>query len=171
MILTGAEIRNQVQEGAVTIRPFSPDQINPNSYDFRLGDTILQYSAGLLDARAANPTSACRIPKEGMVLERGRFYLGHTAETMGSNFFVPIIRAKSSIARLGLFVHVTADLIDIGSVNQWTLQLYPVHSIIVYPGMRIGQITFWKTYGRIDLYNGKYQGAVGPIASKSFVDS
>lgn len=37
--------------------------------------------------------------------------------------FVPIIRGKSSIARMALFVHVTADLIDIGLVNQWTFQL------------------------------------------------
>lgn len=89
---------------------------------------------------------------------------------MGSDTFVPIIRARSSIARLGLFIHVTADLIDIGSINQWTLQLHAVQPIRIYAGMLIGQVTFWCVKGDIILYHGKYQGSRGPQESKSFLD-
>ena len=78
---------------------------------------------------------------------------------MGSDSFVPIIRGRSSFARLGLFIHVTADLIDIGSHNQWTLQLHCVQPLRLYAGMHVGQVTFWTVKGEIVLYSGKYQGS------------
>ena len=37
MILTGAKIKEAVEAGKITIDPFDPENINPNSYDFRLG--------------------------------------------------------------------------------------------------------------------------------------
>ncbi|MFT7835891.1 hypothetical protein Q5530_07050 [Saccharothrix sp. BKS2] len=97
--------------------------------------------------------------------ELGRIYLAGTAERMGSEHYVPIIRARSSIARLGLFIHVTADLIDIGSINNWTLQLHAVQPVRVYPGMRIGQVTCWSVEGEIELYRGKYQHSRRPMPS------
>lgn len=106
------------------------------------------------------------MPDEGIVLQPGRIYLGHTLEVMGSDHYVPIIRGRSSVARLGLFVHVTADLIDIGSHNQWTLQFHAVQPVRIYPGMRIGQVTFWHPDGKIELYRGKYQGSMGPRGSE-----
>jgi dCTP deaminase len=170
MILTGSEIAKQWEAGKIEIRPFQPDQVNPNSYDFRLGSSLKVYSNHLLDPKQRNPTVGLSISEDGLILEPGRIYLGHTLETMGSDHFVPIIRAKSSIARLGLFIHVTADLIDIGSHNQWTLQLNPVQPVRIYPGMRIGQVTFWTVLGDITLYEGKYQGSVGPYESLSYLD-
>ncbi len=162
MILTGPEIEMQVKEGRIEISPFDYDQLNPNSYDFCLGKEILTYSRYLLDPREEQPTTSIEIPAEGMVLMPGRLYLGHTAEKMGSDHYVPIIRAKSSIARLGLFIHVTADLIDLGSHNQWTLQLNPIQPVKIYAGMKIGQVTFWVVRGEPKLYSGKYQGTTGP---------
>ena len=110
------------------------------------------------------------IPKTGYTLSPDKIYLGHTIETMGSKRFVPIIRGKSSIGRLGLFIHITADLIDLGSINQWTLMLHAVQKVKVYPGMLIGQVTFWKVDGDIVLYSGKYQGSKGPHESQIFKD-
>lgn len=170
MILTGPEIVRQRGLGRLTIEPFAEAQVSPNSYDFRLGRTLLGYVHHELDAAKENPTWSLTIPDDGIVLWPGRIYLGHTEEVMGSECFVPIIRARSSVARLGLFIHVTADLIDIGSINQWTLQLFPVQPVRVYPGMAIGQVTFWRTVGRVELYSGKYQGSRGPRASLSHVD-
>ena len=71
---------------------------------------------------------------------------------------------------MGPFVHVTADLIDIGSVNQRTLQLNPVQPVRVYPGIRIGQVTFWTVRGNIVLHSGKYQGSRGPQSSKAYIE-
>jgi dCTP deaminase len=170
MILTGTEIRKQHSLGTITIDRFEEKQLNPNSYDFRLGPWLRTYDELELDAARNNPSSLQEIPPQGLLLEPARIYLGHTVEVMGSESFVPIIRAKSSVARLGLFIHVTADLIDIGSVNQWTLQLHAVQPLVVYPGMLIGQVTFWRTEGEITLYRGKYQGSRGPAPSQSYRD-
>lgn len=89
---------------------------------------------------------------------------------MGSNFYVPIIRGRSSTGRIGIFIHITADLIDIGSVNQWTLQMHAVQPVKIYPQMLIGQVTFWTIQGKIKLYEGKYQGSKGPMASQIHKD-
>lgn len=170
MILSGSSIKASVGRGDIMISPFCEDQVNPNSYDFRLGEKILEYKEHVLDSARDNPTVESVIPRTGLLLESDRIYLGHTFETMGSKVYVPIIRAKSSIARLGLFIHVTADLIDIGSVNQWTLQLHAVQPVVIYPHMLIGQVTFWEVRGAVDLYRGKYQHSRGPMPSQSYRD-
>ncbi|QHF22878.1 dCTP deaminase [Rathayibacter sp. VKM Ac-2804] len=170
MILTGHEIKKQLSHGRLVIEPFTADQINPNSYDFRLSDTVLTYDSELLDSRVENSTTSTVIPPSGLRLEPTRVYLASTFEVMGSDHYVPIIRAKSSIARLGLFIHVTADLIDIGSVNRWTLQLHAVQPLIIYPGMLIGQVTFWEPVGGISLYDGKYKGSMSAMASLAYKD-
>jgi dCTP deaminase len=166
VILTGPEIAEQVKRERITILPFSVDQVNPNSYDFRLGHTVMGYRNATLDVSEVQPTWTAEMDDEGFIFRPGRIYLAHTLEVMGSCNYVPIIRAKSSVARLGLFIHVTADLIDIGSVNQWTLQLHAVQPVRLYPKMRIGQVTFWTVQGEISLYDGKYQGTRGPAASR-----
>ena len=166
MILTGPEITHRVTNREITIDPFDPSCVSPNSYDFHLSADICWYTGEILDCRIENPFERSTIPAEGMVLQPNRIYLVSTAETMGSKHFVPIIRARSSIARLGLFVHVTADLIDIGSINRWTLQLHAVQPVRVYPGMRVGQVTFWRPLGEVELYDGKYQGSVLPMPSQ-----
>lgn len=166
MILTGKKIHEEVLQKHIIISPFNSSQVNPNSYDFRLGKSLRVYKSYVLDPKKENETSVVEIPPEGYVLEPEVLYLGHTEEVMGSDYYVPIIRGRSSIGRIGLFIHITADLIDIGSINQWTLQLHCVQPIRIYAGMLIGQVTFWKVSGEITLYRGKYQGSRGPMASQ-----
>lgn len=170
MILTGKEIAKQVKEGRIQIDPFHESQINPNSYDFRLGSEIKYYASKIIDPKIKQKTITEKITKTGYLLSPGKIYLGHTLEVMGSDYYVPIIRGRSSTARIGLFVHITADMIDIGSHNQWTLQLYAVQPLLIYPGSLIGQVTFWEVFGDISLYNGKYQGSMGPSESKIYKD-
>lgn len=170
MILTGPQIEEGVENGDIVIRPFRKRQINPNAYDFKLGDRCCIYTAKTLDAASKNKTRFFAIPPEGIILQPTRIYLVNTEETMGSRKFVPIIRGRSSVGRLGIFIDVTADLIDLGSVNQWTLQLHAVQPVRVYPGMLIGQVTFWRTYGRRVQYRGKYSQSISPAPSLSYLD-
>jgi len=170
MILTGPEIERQVSRGAIVIDPFDRGRLNPNSYNVRLAETIAVYDEYVLDSARENKVSVEKISEEGRLLSRDRIYLGATIETIGSDQFVPIVRARSSTARLGVFVHVTADLVDLGYIGQLTLQLHAVQGARIYAGMEIGQVTFWTTQGDRTLYNGKYQGSIGPIPSKSFLD-
>jgi dCTP deaminase len=170
MILTGNEILRQVRLGRIQISPFDERRINPNSYNFRLGNILKVYRERVLDVRKRNEVEELKLSGEGLILQPDKIYLGHTVEVMGSDFFVPIIRARSSIARLGLFIHVTADLIDIGSHNQWTLQLHAVQPVRVVPGLEVGQVTFWTVEGNVELYHGKYQGSRGPQESLIYKD-
>ncbi|PHX34491.1 deoxycytidine triphosphate deaminase [Pseudomonas syringae pv. syringae] len=144
MILTGSEIENRVRSGEIVISPFSHENVNPNSYNFRLHYQMKVYEDDM--------------------------YLASTIETMGSTHFVPTYAARSSIARLGMFINLSAPLGDIGFVGRWTLQLYALNRIRVYPGMNIGQMMFWNVKGDIELYSGKYQGATEAFASRIFMD-
>lgn len=170
MILTGPKIQEEVEKKNIIITPFSEEQINPNSYDFRLGDTIKVYKNRLLDTKKENETDTIFIQEEGVTIYPDTLYLGHALETIGSDTYVPILRGKSSTGRIGLFVHITADLIDIGAVGQFTLMMHAVQPVKLYPGMLIGQVTFWKPLGEVKLYDGKYQHSKGPRASQVYKD-
>lgn len=170
MILTGDEIKKEVLRERIIINPFCEAQLNPNSYNFRLGRQLKVYKNYLLDPKIKQETEVIEIPDNGIILEPKKLYLGHTKEIMGSKHYVPIIRGRSSTGRLGLFIHITADIIDIGSINQWTLQMHAVQRIKIYPGMLIGQVTFWVPKGKIIIYKGKYQGSRGPMESQIYKD-
>lgn len=88
--------------------------MNPNIYDSKFANTFQGYTNHVSGDCGANPKKEMLIPEEGLVLQPGRVYLGGTKKRMGSNYYVPIIHGKSSIARLELFIYVTADLMDIG---------------------------------------------------------
>ena len=156
MILTGSEIRKQHTRGKIIIEPFDPTGLNPNSYDFHLAPTLHTYTHFPLDPHQENPTTALTIPPAGLVLEPQRLYLGHTSEVLGSAFYVPSYAARSSIARLGLFINLSATLGDLGFIGQWPLHLLAVQPLRIYPEMRIGQMLWWKPIGTND--NGNADG-------------
>jgi dCTP deaminase len=170
MILSGPEIKRQIETDAITVTPFDPDLINPNSIDLTLDDLVLRYLDPIIDPRVEQRVAEIKVPEDGLLLEPLSFCLGSSREIVGSTEFVPMVHAKSSTARAGLFVHVTADLIDIGSIGCITFQLFSTLPLVVYPGMRIAQLSFWKPQGEINLYSGKYQGSTGPRKSMIFLD-
>ncbi|MFD7014008.1 dCTP deaminase [Streptomyces sp. NPDC059928] len=165
MILTGPEITAAVDDRRLRIDPFDPGQVNPNSYNVRLGDTLMTYSEPVIDAHQPNPTRTTIIGPDGFVLQPGELYLGHTMEAVGSDTFVPLLFGRSSVGRLGLFVEITAPIGDIGFHGQWTLMLSPIRPLRVYAGMKIGQIMFFLSVGSVALYSGKYQASLGPQPS------
>jgi dCTP deaminase len=170
MILTGNEVQRQVEAGNIVFDPFDIALVNPNSIDLRLSSRLLRYLDATIDPRVEANTTEVLLDEQGLSIPAGTFLLGSSIERVGSTAFVPLVHGKSSTARAGLFVHVTADLIDIGSIGNVTFQLYFVLPLRIYPGMRIGQITFWKPQGAIRLYDGKYQGSVGPQKSRIYRD-
>jgi dCTP deaminase len=170
MILTGDQIADARQKGDIVIEPFRRKQVGPNAYDFRLGTRCRTYVDKVLDAARPNATRLRTIPASGMWLHPSKLYLVNTEETMGSTKYVPIIRGRSSVGRLGIFIDITADLIDLGSINQWTLQLHCVQPVRIYPGMLIGQVTFWRVFGRRSIYQGKYKHLESPVASLAHRD-
>lgn len=171
MILSGSQIVAEVARGSIIIDPVDSKQVNPNSYDLRLGSSIIFYEEPILDTRRPNRYRTVEIPDAGLVLEKGSFCLGASIERIGGLRFVPIIHAKSSVARMGLFVHITADLIDIGSIGNITFQLHATESIRIYVGQRLAQVSFWEITGDVSLYSGKYQNSTGPQVSRGHLSN
>ena len=170
MILTGKQIQKEVEENRIVLSPFNSNQVTTNSYDLRLGKYLIKYEEDILDPKKENKHQMIEIPDSGLLLNKGDFVLASTSETIGSNYYVPLIHAKSGIARMGLFVHITADLIDIGSIGASTLQLYATLPIVIYPYMLVAQVSFWQTLGEIELYKGKYGKSQKPQVSQIHKD-
>lgn len=166
MILTGTEIRRQVELGRIQIDPFRPEQCTTNSYDLELGDELVEYLDEVIDPRRPASVRRLQIPADGYVMAADSFLLGHSRERLGSDHFVPIIHGRSTTARIGLFVHVTADLIDIGSHGNVTFQLRSTLSLRLTAGMPLAQVSFWVPRGEISLYKGKYQNSSGAVPSR-----
>jgi len=157
MILSGHEIRKQLG-GNILIDPFDETKLNPNSYNLSLHDELLVYEEVVLDMRKSNRVERVRIPEEGLVLTPNQLYLGRTVERTETHNLVPMIEGRSSIGRLGLFVHVTAGFGDVGFCGYWTLEMFAVQPVKIYPGVAICQLFFHQICGDITEYTStKYQ--------------
>lgn len=168
MILTGSEIARQHAEGRIRIDPFDEAQLNPNSYNYRLGPTLRTHRGEVVDALGDHVLDELVIPDQGIVLRPGRVYLGITVEAIGSEHFVPSLIGRSSLGRLGVFLQVSADLGNLGAVHRWTLEIVVVQAIRLYAGMVVGQVSFWTPSGNRRMYDGhfgQFSQAVTPHAS------
>ena len=125
MILSGREIARHMGK-EIVIEPYDPKRLNPNSYNLSLHPDLLVYENKQLDMKIANPVQKLTIPEEGLVLEPDRLYLGRTNEFTKTDRFVPMLEGRSSVGRLGLFIHVTAGFGDVGFAGYWTLEIFCV---------------------------------------------
>lgn len=172
MILSDSMIVTEMNAGNIIISPFEPNHMNPNSVDLTLAPTFKVYDPGILDPRKANPTSEFVIPEEGYVLNSGDVYLYACNERIGvRNNIRAKVEGKSSLGRLGLFVHVTAGFIDTGFEGSLVLELVATRSVIVYPNMKICQVEFARVEGEImETYDrkagSKYMNQTGVTASR-----
>jgi dCTP deaminase len=156
MILSGQEILARLG-GDISIDPFNPEALNPNSYNLALHDELMVYEEVVLDMAKANRVRRLQIPPEGIVLSPNQLYLGRTAERTETRNLVPQIEGRSSVGRLGLFVHVTAGFGDVGFCGYWTLEMFAVQPVRIYAGVPICQIIYHEIAGSIREYDSKYQ--------------
>ncbi|MDP5280067.1 hypothetical protein Q9Q95_14125 [Sphingomonas sp. DG1-23] len=162
MILTGQAIANAIENGDIEIESFEPDQLNPNSYNYRLGPEVIEVAS----THPYRLGDAIKIPDAGLVLHPHRLYLAATAEIIGSRRYVTTLLGRSSVGRLGLFLNVSADLGHAGSRSRWTLELTVVQPLRVYGGMVVGQVAFWGQEGRLTPYCGRYHEDIEPQGSR-----
>jgi len=157
MVLSGNEIKRRIG-GDILIDPFDELRLNPNSYTLSLHDELMVYEELILDMRKANRVRRMRIPPEGIVLQPNQLYLGRTAERTETHNLVPMIEGRSSIGRLGLFVHVTAGFGDVGFCGYWTLEMFAVQPVRIFAGVSICQIFYHDISGDFTEYQSdKYQ--------------
>ncbi|MFH1749823.1 MAG: deoxycytidine deaminase [bacterium] len=153
MILTGKEIIKEVSCGNISIRPFDIKQVNPNSYNYRISETIKIFKR----MKGSRPVfEEVNIPQKGIILKPCQLYLACTSEVIGSKMYDMALIGRSSLGRLGLFLQLSANLGHTTSERQWTLELVAAHKIRIYPSMIIGQVSFWENKGDVTVYDGNY---------------
>jgi dCTP deaminase len=183
MILSDVSLRKAIAEGRIGVAPFEEAYVQPSSIDVRLDSmfrVFRNHTAGVIDVKLdmRELTELVEIPAEGVfMLHPGEFVLGSTFERVTvPDDLVARIEGKSSLGRLGLLIHSTAGFIDAGFDGHVTLELANVASlpITLYPGMKIGQISFMTMttpaehpYGS-GAKGSKYQGQRGPTPSRYF---
>lgn len=170
MILSGKEIKKRLGS-SILIDPFDESRLNPNSYNLRLHQDLLMYEHNQLDMKKENSVTKCTIPPEGLLLEQHKLYLARTIEFTKTDDCVPMLEGRSSIGRLGLFIHVTAGFGDVGFSGYWTLEIFCVQPIRIYAGVEICQIFYHTIEGNYDRYvSNKYQNNTGVQASMLYKD-
>lgn len=159
MILSGREIQDRMGND-LTIDPFDADRLNPNSYNLTLHDELLIYEEVVLDAAAPNRYRQIPIPSDGLTLQPGTLYLGRTAESTETRSLVPMVTGRSSLGRLGLFVNPAGGLGHAGYRGTWTLEIYCVQPVRIYPSIQVCQIAYFELTGAWDDYcSDKYQNS------------
>lgn len=170
MILSGLEIQERLGTDIV-INPFTPSQLNPNSYNITLHNELLVYTEDVLDMKKDNPYQSLLIPEEGLVIEPGTLYLGRTQEYTETKNLVPMLEGRSSIGRLGVSIHITAGFGDVGFSGYWTLEIHCIQPVRIYAGVQVGQLYYLQLQGAHAEYSsGKYQGNRGIQTSRLFED-
>lgn len=170
MILSGKEILKRIGK-EIVIEPFDEKRLNPNSYNLSLANELLVYEDEVLDMKKEHAVRKIVIPEEGLLLEPHKLYLGRTNEFTKTDGFVPMLEGRSSTGRLGLFIHVTAGFGDVGFAGYWTLEIFCVQPIRIYPNVEVCQIYYHDIHGDYDRYeSGKYQNNKGIQSSMLYRD-
>ena len=181
MILSDRSIKESVASGRIVITPYDEALVQPASIDIRLDGRFLvfrNYKHSCIDPKALQEdlTEMVTVEEgEPFIVHPGEFILGNTVERVKlGNDLVARLEGKSSLGRLGLIVHATAGYVDPGFEGNITLELSNVANLPIrlYPGMKVGQISFFamttpadRPYGSPGL-GSKYKGQTAPTASR-----
>jgi dCTP deaminase len=183
MILSDADIRKEVSAGRIEIDPFDDGCVQPSSVDLHVDSRFRVFANSrypYIDVRLEMPDLTELVEVESddpFILHPGEFVLGATLERIRlPDDLVARLEGKSSLGRLGLLIHSTAGYVDPGWDGYLTLELSNVANlpVTIYPGMKIGQISFFRLTSRAEAPYGsegtgsKYQGQRGPTPSRFF---
>jgi dCTP deaminase len=182
VLLSDRDIRAEVQAGRVRLEPYEPAMIQPSSIDVRLDRFFRVFEnhryphIDPAQEQAELTRQVEPIGDEPFILHPGEFVLGSTYEVVSLPDDVAArLEGKSSLGRLGLLTHSTAGFIDPGFSGHVTLELSNVATLPIklYPGMKIGQLCFFRLsspsehpYGS-SASGSRYQNQRGPTPSRS----
>jgi dCTP deaminase len=185
VILSDVTIREELAAGRIVIDPLGRDSVQPSSVDLHVDRYFRVFrndTTPFIDPkeRQEDLTELVEMSDDrAFILHPGEFVLGSTLERVAlPNDLVARLEGKSSLGRLGLLIHSTAGFVDAGWDGHLTLELSNVANlpIALYPGMKIGQISFLRMttaaehpYGS-DATGSKYQGQRGPTPSRYYLN-
>lgn len=150
MFLSDKDIHAAVKRGEITLEPFNVKQLQPATYDIKLGNTFIinePHSTKAIDpVKGIYPKTQNVEIKDGdeFVLHPGVSILGYSKEKFGSEQYLIEVNGKSSLARIGLIVHNSASIVNPGHFLNIALELCNLNNvpIVLRPGMEIAQLTF-----------------------------
>jgi dCTP deaminase len=183
-ILVDHEIRAEIAAGKLILDPFDDALIQPNSYDVRLSERFSWHepSEEVIDPYQSESvlSSLVHVSEDSIVLKPNQFILGATLEKIClPRDIVGQLTGKSSLARLGVMVHVTAGFIDAGFSHppaQITLEIVNVGNrpVRLHTGMPIAQMVFTRTAECQVAYNekpnAKYNGQPAAAHSRYYMN-
>jgi dCTP deaminase len=185
MILSDVSIRKALADGRIIIDPLMDGAVQPSSVDLRVDRYFRVFrndTTPFIDPKLAQEdlTELVEVADaNAFILHPGEFVLGSTLERVAlPSDLVARLEGKSSLGRLGLLIHSTAGFVDAGWDGHLTLELSNVANlpIAIYPGMKIGQISFLQMtteaenpYGS-NATGSKYQGQRGPTPSRYYLN-
>jgi dCTP deaminase len=152
MLLSYTDLHQLIEDGVIDA---DPQLVNSTSIDVHIGDTVLVEGSGrhsgivdLTNKEMPWMSTFTMSEEEGFVLQPGQFVLAHTRETFNlPDDISGEFKLRSSVARAGLN-HSLAGWADAGWHGaQLTLELHNAlqhHSLRLRPGMRIGQMVFYR---------------------------
>ncbi len=155
MILSDRDIKKNIQEGVIKINPFPnfEEQLGPCSLDLHLGNSfkifkVSRYS--FIDLKNTNNIDGMMeevMVKDGapFIIQPHDFVVAATKEEIIlPSHIMGRLDGRSSLARLGLVIHVTAARFDPGWRGKAVMELGNLGTvpIILYSGMRICAMTF-----------------------------
>ncbi|HZO96531.1 MAG TPA: dCTP deaminase [Gaiellaceae bacterium] len=182
MVLSDRTIARLLAEGRILIDPYDEALLQPSSVDVRVDRFFRVFRNNrypYIDVKEPQEelTELVEVTDEPFILHPGEFVLGSTLERVRlPGDLVARLEGKSSLGRLGLLIHSTAGFIDPGFDGHVTLELSNVANlpITIYPGMKIGQVSFMELsepaaspYGS-GAIGSKYQGQKGPTPSRYY---
>ena len=182
MLLSDGDIRAEIGSGRVRLDPYDEDMIQPSSVDVRLDRFFRVFENHRyphIDPAEDQPDLTRAVEHDGdepFILHPGEFVLGSTYEVVTLPDDVAArLEGKSSLGRLGLLTHSTAGFIDPGFSGHVTLELSNAATLPIklWPGMKIGQLCFFRLSSRAqnpygsEKYGSRYQGQPGPTQSRS----
>lgn len=195
MILTGKKIIEEVALGNIYIENFNSEKVNPNSYNLTLNPKLKVYvpekvgcvldmkkfvetgvedyvETTYIDSLDNNKVRELEIPEEGLILQPGVLYLGSTNEWTATSKYIPMIDGRSSFARLGMKVHITAGFGDVGFEGTFTLEIEVTEPLMIYPNQEICQIYYQVPEGDTSIkYHGKYMNSREAMPCKLYTES
>lgn len=159
MILGTEAIRQALADGRIICDP-APTKIEGAHIDVTLGPWTWQLNDWKgLRLRDEDPADVFRLHENerDVIFPRRSFSLAHTAEFIGTapdSGLVPILHTRSTLARWGLSVHLSAGWGDEGYASRWTLEIVNPHDVTVTlpVGARVGCIVFQRVDGPADVY-------------------
>jgi dCTP deaminase len=184
-VLSDKQILTEIKNTNIFIHPFHQKNLSNSSYDVTLGlnyyraqkspnlflpwdeESIYDYwghpqVADLIDTEELSAKYKLPMGSRIILLEPGELILAHTEEFIGGlDHITTMMKARSTMGRIGISVCKDAGWGDISYYNRWTMEVsnFSQSTIPLVVGMRIAQIVFFYTGDTLKSYgkNGAYQ--------------